>query len=204
MRVIAILACAVAASLLAGCGEGEQDNAPPDPRTERIDPPAKPPRGWHTVANRRAGFTVSVPDGWTARRRGSATLLRSSDRLLAVTIAADRGEAGREMRAGGYARRAFRALTGFRRLRVRSSRRVKGSPYESRRIDGAGILTKRKQRQRVTVAAFRRPGRVTYTAVAFAAEVLGEVPHAGALTTLLRSFRARRPAARARGSRGER
>jgi hypothetical protein len=70
---------------------------------------------------------------------------------------------------------------------------VRGSPYESRRIDGSGTLRSRKQKQRVTVAAFRRPGRVTYTSVVFGANLGGRIPHPAELAALLRSFRARRP-----------
>lgn len=193
MRATAILACAAAAALLAACG-GDGDDGARDPSAERTHRPAKPPPGWRTVVNRSSGFSISVPKGWAVRKRGTATLVRSSDKLLVVSVAADRSTAGRERRAARYARQTFRALTGFRRLRARDSRRVRGSRYESRRVDGAGILAKRRQRQRVTVAAFRRPGQVTYTAVAFAAEVLGRVPHRAALAKLLRSFRARRPA----------
>lgn len=165
----------------------------PDPRTERNDRPADPPEGWRTFANRRAGFTLSVPRDWNARTRRRATLIRSNDRLLAVTVAADRGEAGRDTRPRPYAREAFRALPGFRRLRVRAVGTVKPSPYANARVDGAGILKRRRQRQRITVAAFRRPGRVTFTVVAFAAVIDGAAPHRGALTTLLASLRGRRP-----------
>lgn len=183
-----------AAAVAAGCGDEDKLAGSPDPATERSDRPAKPPPGWRTFANRRAGFTVSVPLGWAARGRGSATLIRSSDRLLAVTIAADRSEPGRTMKPATYARRAFRALPNFRRLRAVRTRRVAGSPYPSARVDGRGTLAGRKQRQRITVAAFRRQRRATYTVVAFSAELDGAGAHAASLGVLLRSLRARRPA----------
>lgn len=187
-------AAAIAALSAAGCGDDEKFAGSPDPATERTDRPAEPPAGWRTFANRRAGFTVSVPQDWAARRRGSATLIRSSDRLVAVTVSADRSEPGRTTRPGPYARRAFRALPGFRRLRAGRPRRVDDSPYPSRRVDGSGTLAGRRQRQRITVAAFRRPGRVTYTVVAFSALVDGAAPHRATLRTLLASLRGRRPA----------
>lgn len=193
MRAIALLlaaACSVPAAT--GCGEEDEPGAP-DPATERSDRPAEPPPGWRTFANGRAGFTLSVPNGWPARTRKSATLIRSSDRLLAITVAADRSESGRTTRPREYARRTFRALPGFKRLRAKPARRVRGSPYPNARVDGTGTLANRRQRQHITVAAFRRPDRVTYTVVAFAAPVGRAPAHAGALRQLLASLRAQRP-----------
>jgi hypothetical protein len=178
----------------AGCAAEEKFAGSPDPATERTDRPADPPPGWRTFANRRAGYTLSVPDDWAIRTRRSATLIRSADRLLAVTVAADRSRAGRRTRPRPYARQAFRALPGFRRLAARRIRTVARSRYPSARVDGAGTLARRRQRQRITVAAFRRPGRVTFTVVAFAAELDGSAPHAQSLSTLLSSLRGRRPA----------
>jgi hypothetical protein len=189
-----LVAAPIALVGVLGCGEEEEFTGSPDPATERTDPPAKPPSGWRTFANRRAGFTLSVPPGWTARARSSATLIRSSDRLLAVTVAADRSEAGRTTQPRQYARRAFRALPGFERLRASAVRRVPRSPYPSARVDGKGTLADRGQRQRITVAAFRRPERATYTVVAFSAPVGRAPAHAGELQLLLASLRARPPA----------
>jgi hypothetical protein len=138
---------------------------------------------------------MAVPNAWTVRKRGAATLVRSPDRLLVVTFAADRSETGRNTPAAKYARRAFTSLPGFARLKARAGRRVVKSPYESRRIDGTGRLRARKQKQCVTVTSFRRPGRVTYTAVVFGAHVGRCIPHQGALRRLLSSFRARPPEA---------
>lgn len=196
MRAFALLAAAVIAGLAgAGCGDDDDEfTDAPDPATERTDPPAKPPPGWRTFANRRAGFTISVPPGWPARARGSATLIRSSDRLVAVSVAADRSEPARTTTPQQYARRTFRALPGFRNLKMQRAREVARSPYMSARVDGAGTLANRKQRQRITVAAFRRPRRVTYTVVAFSAPAGGRAAHSREITALLASLRARRPA----------
>jgi len=188
--VVGLLAVALVAT---GCGGEEKFEGSPDPAAEKNDRPAQPPAGWRTFANRRAGFTISIPRDWVPRTRRSATLIRSSDRLLAVSVAADRSADGREMRPRRYALRAFRALPGFRRLRVRSTRRVSGSPYPSRRVDGAGTLARRRQRQRITVAALKRPGQVTFAVVAFAAELDGRAPYAQSLKALLASLRGRRP-----------
>jgi hypothetical protein len=178
----------------AGCGDEDEFEGSPDPATERTDRPADPPAGFRVFVNRRAGFSLSVPADWVARSRRSATLIRSGDRLLALTVAADRSSAGRETRPRRYATKTFRALPGFRRLRTRSGRAVPHSPYPSWRVDGVATLARRRQRQRITVAAFRRPGRVTFTVVAFGAEVGGRGVHRTALETVLASLRGRRPA----------
>jgi len=195
VRALVLLAAALT-SLLApvGCGEDDDSGGAPNPAGERRDPPAEPPPGWRTLRNRRAGFTISVPRAWTARTRGSATLVRSSDRLLAVTVAADRSEAGRTTGARAYARSTFRALPGFRRLRITNTGAIARGRYERARVDGRGTLVDRRQRQHIAVAAFRRRGRVTYTIVAFGADIGGRPPHAGPLRTMLASLRGRPPA----------
>ena len=194
MRAIALLLAATATLAATGCGEEDDFAGSPDPATERSDRPADPPPGWRSFANRRAGFSLSVPPGWPARTRGSATLIRSSDRVVAVTVAADRSEAGRTTHPRPYARRAFRALPGFRKLRASPARHVRGNPYPNARVDGSGTLADRDQRQHITVAAYRRARRATYTVVAFSAR-LGNAPaYAGELRKLLASLRAQRPA----------
>jgi hypothetical protein len=115
------------------------------------------------------------------------------DRLLAITVAADRSESARTTRPLEYATRTFRALPGFRRLRRDKRRDVARSRYPSARVDGTGRLADTGRRQRITVAAFRRPGRVTYTIVAFSANVGRTPAHSGELKLLLASLRARRP-----------
>lgn len=194
VRAIAILACALIAGFSAGgCGSEEKTEGSPDPAGEPVDAAAKPPSGWRTISNRSAGFTLSVPRSWTVRTRGTATLVRSTDRLIVVTVAADRSRAGRGTPPADYARQAFDALPGFHRLEARRSGDVPHSPYETARIDGSGRLQARKQDQRVVVATYTRPKRVTYTAVAFAADIGGGIPHGRELDTLLASLRGRRP-----------
>jgi len=173
-----------------GCGEKDEFTGSPNPAKERNDPPAKPPPGWRTFKNPRAGFTLSVPPGWPGRARGSATLIRSTDHLVAITVAADRSEAARTVRPRGYSLRTFRALPGFRNLKPKAQQEVKHSPYSSSRVDGSGTLAKRRQRQHITVAAFQRPRRVTYSVIAFSASPV----HAGEVDQMLASLRARRPA----------
>jgi len=191
VRATALLVAALAAGLTGvGCGDEDEFTDSPNPAKEQSDPPATPPSGWRTFKNPRAGFTLSVPPGWPARARGSATLIRSTDHLVAVTVAADRSEVARTVAPRRYALRTFRALPGFRNLKVNAVRKVKRSPYSNARVDGAGTLARRRQRQRITVAAYQRPHRVTYTVIAFSTSSM----HAGEVDAMLASLRARRPA----------
>jgi hypothetical protein len=150
--------------IAAGCGDDGDSNA----RAERADAPASPPRGWKTVRNRPAGFTLSVPRNWSARMRRAATVIRSKGRSLAITVAADRGKDGRNLSPTEYARRTLEALPDFEGSVLPRVRRVRGSPYRSSRVNAIGSLRTSKRSQRITVVAYQRPGLVTYALVAFA------------------------------------
>lgn len=152
------------AGLAPPCG-GDETRAP-DPSQERADRAVRPPPGWRTLENGTAGFTIAVPPAWTARVRRAATLIRSPDKLLALTIAADRSEPGRTTPPPRYASLTIRELSGLDPAPIRRRGGVRGSPYETATVEAT---TRRlaRVRQRVSVSVFRRPGQVTYAAVAF-------------------------------------
>ena len=172
----------------AGCG-GHRSKASAEPS----DSAAKPPHGWKVVRNRNIGFTLSVPRSWTARVRGTATLIRSKDRLLVITVAADRGEQGRELGAAEYARRTLHALPDFVGSVLPRARRVRGSPYPSARVDGKGTLKTSRRPQGITVVTFQRPRRVTYALLAFSNSKVPKSFYDRKLKRILPSFRAQRP-----------
>jgi hypothetical protein len=178
-----------------GCG-GEPAPSPAPPAregapAERADRPAPLPAGWKRVVNRRAGFSVGIPPGWRARGTRGATLVRSGDRLMAVSIVADRSDDGRGLPAAVYARRTARALPGYRRLRVGPARRLRGARYPGAAVTATGTFARTGVRQAIRVVVLRRPGRVAYTlAVARSARSRGAV-YRPAVRGMLRSFRAR-------------
>ena len=141
--------------------------------------------------NRQAGFSVAVPPRWTMRRQKNGTLVRSADRLLVLSLQADRSEAGRDTPAAAYALRTLESLPGFRELEGATGPPLRGSPYESGLAVGIGTREATQQPQRVTVAALRRPGLVTYAAVAFSD---ARARHGRALRRLLATLRGRPPA----------
>jgi len=188
---------AALALLPAGCGdESTEKKAAPEPEPERADRPAKPPPGWRTVRNSAAGFTVAAPRAWTAATKRSRTIIRSDDRLVAVSISADRTAPGRELTPARYARRTVRTLPSFAgRVDGRVSR-VKGSPYDSAVIDAIGTVSPSSLSQQISVAVFRRAGRVTYGALVFRNAGVKPRFNQRTLNRMLRSFRAQPPRAR--------
>jgi hypothetical protein len=184
-RSLAALAGAVA---LAGCGGG----GAPKP-AERADRAVRPPPGWRTVRNAVAGFTIAVPRPWTARTRRSATLIRSRDKLVAATIAADRGSSGRDTPPADYAEQTLRGLPDFEGSVSARVRRVRGSPYRNARVDGVGTVARARRPQRLAVVVFQRPGLVTYAGVIFRHASATSPADEAALDRMLRTLRGQPP-----------
>jgi hypothetical protein len=157
-RALALLCLLVALAGLSGCGS--EDSEPPERPPETVDKLPKLPNGWHEYVNHRAGFAIGRPPGWRAERMGSATLLRSPDQLVAVSISADRTTEAIEFPLAEYARSAARALPRFKRLKVRTPRRFKAH-YKAQAVSATG-KAKDGLRQRLLFVAMRREQLVTY------------------------------------------
>lgn len=141
-----------------GCGSDEPEPTPPS--TETVDELPKLAEGWKPYVNHRAGFAIGRPPGWRAEERGAATLLRSPDQLVAVSISADRTTDAIEFPLDEYALGAAEALTGFEDLEVEKPR-----PFEAR-YDAEAVAatgeTKGGVRQRLEFIAMRRGSLATY------------------------------------------
>jgi hypothetical protein len=190
---LAVAAIAALALVTPACGEEEQEETPPDPSEESSDRPAKPPRGWRSLKNAKAGFTISVPRAWSARTKSTATLIRSDDQLVSMTVGADRTRDGREIPAKRFVLETIHGLPAFKGRASRRTRRVRSSRYESARIEARGRIETSKLPQRITVAAFRKPGRVTYTVLVFRNARVKPRFNEPAIERMLRSFRAQAP-----------
>lgn len=156
---LALLASALVA---AGCGDDGEGG-----RTQKQDPPAKPPAGFRTVANGEAGVTVAVPRTWRVRKQGAVTVLRSPRRLIAITLSADRSSAGRDTAPSQYARSTLESLPGFEGSIAAEGRQVPGTPYSSGLITGRGTVKTSPRAQQIAVAAIQVPGQVTFAATIF-------------------------------------
>ncbi len=141
-----------------GCGDDELK--PPQQRPETVDKLPKLAPGWHEYVNHRAGFAIGRPPGWRADRRGTSTLLMSPDRLVAVSISADRTSEAIEFPLGEYARQAAEALPGFEDLDVGKPRRF-DAHYQAKAVKATG-KTKHGLHQRLLFIAMRRDQLATY------------------------------------------
>jgi len=186
-------ALALAALALAACGDDEPADSGPGPGQERSDRAVKPPPGWRMVRNERAGFTLSAPRTWSARKRGPATLIRSDDQLVSITIAADRTAGERERSPRRFARETIENLPGFRGRLSAGARRVRGSPYRTARVDARGRVRASKVPQRITAAVYQRPGLVTYAVLVFRNAKVRPRFNDPVVERLLRSLRAQAP-----------
>jgi len=184
-----LIAMLLLASLLGACGD---DEAPERP-AEKADKPADPPAGWRTVENESAGFTIAAPRSWAATTKRGATLIRSKDELVAVTLAADRSDVGRNTEPGSYARDVVAALPGFEGAVSVRDPRIAGSPYDTAIAVGSGTVKTSGVPQRIEVAVFQRPRQVSYTAVIFRNARARPVPGRGTVARMLRTFRAQPP-----------
>lgn len=166
--MVALVAVAVA---LASCGgsaspQPTTTTTPPPPRPdESVDRQAKLPQGWSERRNRRGGFSFGLPRGWRASDSRATTLVRSFDRLVAISVTPDRSREGLAVALDEYATRTMRALDGFRpALRPRPPTSY-GHRYDATEVVAAGNPRRKGIAQRVRVIALRRPGVVTLTAV---------------------------------------
>ena len=178
---------AAIAALIAGCGS-ETPSPPPRP-VEKVDPPARLAAGWRTEINRIAGFTVGVPPAWRTKATGTATLLDSPDRQVAVTISADRTDEALDLPLDRFALETASGLTGFKGL-------VVGRPRPFRdRYRGVFVLARGSQAtkglpQRLQIVVLRRDRVAVYPILA-ASRVGLRSPFAQQLEPIIRSLRGR-------------
>jgi hypothetical protein len=194
-RVVVVGTCvASCAGGAGGCG-GSASPRPPEPaaRPETNDRAARLPSGWKRLVNRPAGFSVGIPPGWTGRGARGATLVRSGDRLLAVSITADRSPDGRELRPTTYAQRLIEALPGYRSLKVARPAPAAGSRYASGSVSATGTFKRTHVRQVIRAVALQRRGQATYALVFFRTASSPAALYRPAITGMIRTFRARAP-----------
>jgi hypothetical protein len=179
----------VLAVALAGCDVGEKDEPPPAP-VEKADPLPKLPDGWSRHANRKLGFAIGVPPHWSVNDRRRSSLFRSADRLVAVSVSADRTEGGLAVPIDEFAERVTKALPDLRDLKAMRPRAFRA------RYDAAAVTATAKSKggvpQRLLVVVERREPFATYTAVVAANAKQGAGAHRDEVLRMLRSLRGRR------------
>jgi hypothetical protein len=120
--------------------------------------------------------------------------VRSGDRLLAVSITADRSSDGRVLRPANYAERLVMALTGYRRRRVGRPVPVRKAHYPGSSVAATGTFKRTRVRQAIRAVAQQRHGQVTYALVFFRTARSPSALYRPAITGMIRTFRARAPA----------
>ncbi len=167
MSARAALVAAMLALGLPGCGGSSEDPDPapdPDPQRETVDQLPKLPASWAPYVSRQAGFAIGRPAGWRPRPDGAATVVRSPDHLVAISITAARGASALMTGPPTFARRTARSLPGFKRpLRI-------GRPHPFAAAYPAALVRARgtggqRVPERITVVAMRRAPFATYAAV---------------------------------------
>ncbi|HSI80290.1 MAG TPA: hypothetical protein VK919_06520 [Solirubrobacterales bacterium] len=166
---VAVLMLGLAAAL-GGCGDGDangdgEDPAPPPPPPETLHRVPELPARWRVQVNRPGGFALGVPPGWRARNRGATTLVRSFDRLTAVSIVPDRTDEAIELSPSDFATRAFSALGGYAGDPEPGPERRFEHRYEGVELRARATAEETGVRQRVRLVVLRRGRHATFTVV---------------------------------------
>jgi hypothetical protein len=185
-KLVAALGAVALTFAAGGCGDEE---SPPRP-VETSDPLPKLPRDWKREVNRRAGFAIGVPPGWSARDRRRSSLFRSPDLLVAVSVSADRSQEGLAVPLEEFANRVADALRGFKRLRTGRPRPFRAR-YEAVAVPGSGQSAKGGVPQNLLVVVERDEGVATYTALVARNAKPGARSHRDEVSRMVRSLRSR-------------
>jgi hypothetical protein len=167
MTTRTLIAVAVTVTALAGCGASSGDSGSsttPHP-AETTDPPAKPPNGWQTYISPVAGFSISVPPAWAAEPSGGSSLLRSPDKVVAISITADRTDEALNASLESYAADTLKNLSGFTGLKPTGVRAYKAQ-YPAAIATADGKLSSSGVEQRLTLVVLRREGIAAYPVLA--------------------------------------
>jgi hypothetical protein len=166
--VFAVAVATAVLSSLAGCGgggSGSSSGTTPTGPAETIDPAAKPPRGWQTYISPVAGFSVSVPPAWTVAPSGGSSLLSSPDKVVAISITADRTGEALDAPLESYAADTLKNLSGFSGLTPTGVRPYKAQ-YPAAIATADGTLASSGVKQRLTLVVLRREGIAAYPVLA--------------------------------------
>jgi hypothetical protein len=151
------------------CGDDDSANeTTPQPEVRRVETVDKLPRlpdGWKRYENRRGGFVVGLPPGWKAEGHDTTALIRSYDRLVAISISPDRGEDAFAVDLDSFTTRTMAALPGLDPSAQPSAPKPYEHHYEAVRSTVEAKETESGVEQRVSVITIRRDHLVTFTVV---------------------------------------
>jgi hypothetical protein len=165
---------------LVGCGGGDSSTSTPAATTTATETPQKLPKlpsGWHAYVDHRIGYAVGLAPGWTATTRADSALIRSPDRLVAISVAADRTSEALTLPLPDFATRVLSALAGFQGgLDPGPPRPFPGTPLEATQVRARGTEARNGVHQKLALVVLRRDQLVNYTLIV--AENARETPAA--------------------------
>lgn len=172
-RSAVIAALAGAALLAGGCGSGSEE-APSQPRPpEKAESVGGLPPGWTVAEDAAQGFALGAPPGWreggdclkAGGEPGNVTVLCSPDKLVTLSVSADRTNEALELEPGEFAVRTLEGLAdSYDGLEPGEPKPFRGH-YDGASVTGSGEAVGTGVRQDVTVVVLRREGAANFTAV---------------------------------------
>ncbi|MGH2951250.1 MAG: hypothetical protein ACRDKX_04325, partial [Solirubrobacterales bacterium] len=175
-----------------GAGCGDSDDPAPAPRPpETAEALPALPRGWEPHVNGPAGFALGIPRGWEASDRGISTLVRSFDRLVAVSITPDRTGEALELGLPDFATRALLALPGFEGDLDPTDPRPYAHRYDGVAVRARATAAQSGVRQRLELIVLRRPELATFTVVVAANAERDSAPAARVAERVVDTLRSR-------------
>lgn len=175
MRAARLLPLVLGAVLLAaGCGDDEPSPPPqPDPKPEKPEEVSGLPAGWTVERNSAQGFSLGAPPGWRSgaeclKKGGgdvTVTILCSPDRLVTLSISADRTADALELGPEAFAARTMDGLgDSYDGLEAGKPKRF-SAHYPGAIVEGSGKAVGTGVPQDVSVVVLRRDHVANFTAV---------------------------------------
>ena len=152
-------------ALVSGCGSESASREPAPRPAESLDELPKLAPGWEPHVNQAAGFAFGLPPGWSARDRGTATLVRSADGLVVISIAADRTREALALPLEDFASRALAALPGYEEPLDPGEPEPFRHRYAGVAVTARGTAARSGVEQRIRLVVLRRAKLAALTAV---------------------------------------
>lgn len=151
---------------LAACGSDEEVQPPEVQRqAETVDDLSKLPRGFEPHISRINGLALGRPPGWKATRKGVATFLIAPDKLVVMSLSADRSDEALAGDPETLAVRTFGALEGYEGVLEPSGPTRFKHEYDAYEVEGEGVSAETGVRQNLRVIVLEREGTTVVTAV---------------------------------------
>jgi hypothetical protein len=162
-RLAALAVAGAALIALPGCGTEVE---PPEPRVaETVHRVPDLPAGWRAHVNTAGGYAFGLPRGWRASDHGARTEVRSYDRLVAITINADRTDEAIALDPAEFAAAALAAAPGYEEPLAPGPPREFEHRYEGSQVTAGGTAKATGLKLDVSEIALRRDETAVLTAL---------------------------------------